>query len=69
MAKENKEHPIEKIKAHFDYMRNFFTEYNAQLGEDGEKKLPEFTDEEMLIYSGHHDVVPPPPPSDFPPAD
>lgn len=68
MAKEKKDNPIDKIKAHFDYMRNFFTEYNAQLGEERGEKLPEFTDEEMMIYSGHHDVVPPPPP-DFLPAE
>lgn len=62
MAKEKKEDQIDKIREHFDYMRDFFAEYsNEQLGEDPEKKLPEFTDEEMMIYSGHKEHTPQPP--------
>ncbi|NSL86193.1 hypothetical protein [Chitinophaga solisilvae] len=53
MAEEKKESLMDRVRAHFAYMKDFFSEYNALLGEDKPRPLPSFTDEEMMIYCGH----------------
>ncbi|WP_143313363.1 hypothetical protein [Chitinophaga eiseniae] len=53
MAKQKMESLMDRVRAHFAYMKEFFSEYNAQLGEDMPRQLPSFTDEEMMIYCGH----------------
>lgn len=63
---------MDRVRAHFAYMRDFFSEYNAQLGEDTPGQLPSYTDEEMMIYCGHPEAPAPGPaasPEETPPPD